>query len=182
MKSTIGNYLNYRKLALILFVVLTMLLTFSFETNAQGRRGGGVRGGRRGFVHPMPRFGGFGGIHYGHFFRPPIGARIRVLPFGYTPFWVGGLEYYYWDGIYYQYLPSDGVYVVINKPDGADKVTNLKFDQVQMYNGSILEGTFESATDSTITLKIGDKDHDINIGDIVSITFAPSIQDTTQQK
>lgn len=182
MKNTISNYLNYKKLALILFLIIALFLTFSIDANAQGRRGGGGRAGGRGFVHAPHRIGGFRGIHHGYFFRPPIGARIRVLPLGYTAFWLGGLEYYYWDGIYYQYLPADRLYVVVNKPAGADKVQNLKFDQVQLYDGSILEGTFESATDSTITFRIGDKDHNINIGDIVSIRFAPSIQDTTQQK
>ena len=179
MKSISHNYMNFKKIVFILFLVLATLVSFSFEANAQGRRGHEVRGGRihsgHFFHHPL----GFHGGRYGHFFAPRIGARFRVLPFGFIPFWVDGLEYYYGDGIYYQYLPEDRVYVVVNKPEGAENAPNLKFDQVKIYDGSTLEGVFEGGTDSTITLRVGDQDHKIKINDVVSITFAPSIADTT---
>jgi hypothetical protein len=162
MKNIMCNFLNYNKLFLILFLALTISLTLSFDSNAQGKRIGGGRTSGRGFVHSQHRMGGFAGIHHGYFFRPQIGARIRVLPLGFTSFWFVGLEYYYWDGTYYRYLPAEAVYVVENNPAGADnKDANLKFDQAQLYDGSILEGTFEGATDSTITFRIGSKDQDI---------------------
>jgi Family of unknown function (DUF6515) len=178
MKSLRYNLISYKKPAFILFVVFTMLFTCSVEANAQGRGHGG-RGVRGSFGHfPHHSFGIAGG-RYGHYFAPRIGARVRFLPPGYIPFWVGGFEYYYYDGLYYQYFPTDKVYVVINKPSGADTAPNLKFDQVKIYDGSTLEGIFEGGTDSTITLRVGNEDHDININDVVSITFAPSIEDST---
>jgi hypothetical protein len=171
MKKIISNYLKTRNIALILFIVLVTAVIFSTEANGQSRHGhgGGGRFGRGIFRNS---------VH----FTPRIGARIRVLPLGYMSFWFGGFPYYYYDGIYYQYYPQDETYVVVKKPAGADNVPNLKFDQVRMYDGSTLEGVFENATDSTITLRIGDKDHSINIGNIISITFAPSQKDTTQHK
>jgi hypothetical protein len=172
MKSLKYHRPNKKNLTLIIFLLLFASF-FSFaEANAQSRRGHSGRG----------RTGSFYFSHNPVHFDARIGTRIRVLPFGYLPLWFGGIPYYYYDGIYYQYFPGDGVYMVVNKPAGADKVQNIKFDQVKLYDGSTLEGVFEGATDSTITLRIADKDHDINIGNVVSITFAPSIKDTTKQK
>jgi len=171
MKKIISNYLKSRNIAFILFIVLVTAVTLSNEANGQSRHGFG-RGARfnRGFSR-----------NYVHF-EAHIGSRIRVLPMGYMTFWFGGIPYYYYDGIYYQYYPQDEVFVVVKKPAGADKVQNLNFDQVRMYDGSTLEGVFQGATDSTITLKIGKKNHSLNINNIISITFAPPAKDTTQQK
>ena len=181
MKKIISNYSNKRNLVIILFLMLIAAFSILSEVNAQSRRGFGGRGGSMGrggigrgsFMH-MPR-------HSMHI-APRIGARIRVLPFGYMSFWFGGVPYYYNDGIYYQYYPENKTYAVVDKPAGVENVSDLKFDQVKMSDGSILEGIFEGATDSTITMKLGNKNHDIKISNIVSITFAPSIKDTTQQK
>ena len=173
MKRIFGNSSGNNKVTFIFFLILITVLVFSTDANAQ-RRGYG-RGG--GFY-----YGGHSvGVRHGYFYAPPIGTRIRVLPLGYVSFWMDGLEYFYYDGLYYRYFPDDGVYVVVEKPKGAEKASNLKFDQVKMYDGSVLEGVFAGATDSTITLKIGDKDHDINISDIISINFAPTIQSNTKQ-
>ena len=175
MKRIISNYFSNRKLALILFLILIASFMFLTEANAQARRGYIGRGGRgRGSFMHMPR----NSVHI----APRMGARIRALPFGYMSFWLGGVPYYYFDGIYYQYYPEDGTYAVVNKPEGVKNISDLKFDQVKMSDGSILEGVFEGATDSTITIKLGNQNHDINISNVVSITFAPSIQDSTKQK
>jgi hypothetical protein len=182
MKNTVSYYSIFRKLIFILFILFVTLFTISAGVNAQGRHGSSGRSGGRSFTLFSHRSYGFGGFHHGYHFFPRIGARFNILPFGYTAFWLDGLEYFYCNGNYYQYYPADRVYVVVNKPAGADKVSNLKFDQVHLYDGSTLEGIFESATDSTVTLKIGDKNHDININDIVSINFAPSVQDSIRQK
>ncbi len=64
-------------------------------------------------------------IHDGCFYRrayngfvwvaPPIGFVLATLPFGYTTFYLGGIEYYSYAGVYYRSAP--GGYVVINEPD-----------------------------------------------------------------
>jgi hypothetical protein len=87
-------------------------------------------------------------VHFG----PAFGFRINVLPFGYSPFYVGGNPYYYYDGIYYRPY-SGGGYEVTTPPLGATvkhlpsgaKVTVI--DGVKYYE---LGGTFyqEEITDN----------------------------------
>jgi len=177
MKTRIGNYLILKKLVFISFFALMVLIMLSTGANAQVRRGH-----RGGSMHSSYNSIGHVGIRHGYLFAPSIGTRFRVLPFGYTSFWINGIPYYYYDDIYYQYYPADGVYVVVEKPDGVANNQNLKFDQVKLADGSTLEGIFESATDSTITLQIGNQSHNIDISDVVSINFASTVQDSTKTK
>ena len=123
--------------------------------------------------------------HNGYFYRreprgytiigAPVGARIRVLPVGYTIVKFGGLSYYYLNGTYYNYIPSERVYVVVANPANISNPSNSNFDQVRLYDGSIVEGIFQSGTDSTITLKVNNEMREIPINNIISITFAGSI-------
>jgi hypothetical protein len=67
------------------------------------------------------------GIHIGdrdrdhHFYRwhdhPHWGLHIHFLPAGYFTVWVGGARYYYYDGLYYNYVGGD--YIIVNPPIGA---------------------------------------------------------------
>lgn len=50
--------------------------------------------------------------------RPPIGARIGVLPAFYTTLWFGGIPYYYADYVYYRWDPLERIYVVSDPPEG----------------------------------------------------------------
>jgi len=47
---------------------------------------------------------------------PPIGVAIPVLPPFYTVIWVGGIPYYYANGIYYVWYPAQQAYVVTSPP------------------------------------------------------------------
>lgn len=105
----------------------------------------------------------------------PIGARIRTLPLGFTIVRFGGLSYYYLNGAYYNYIPSENVYVVIDKPGSASGIPSINLDQVKLYDGSIVEGIFQSGTDSTITIKVNNEMREIPINNIISIIFAQSI-------
>lgn len=85
----------------------------------------------------MPRtfisinFGGYPywydrGCFYGYydgFYEPvfaPIGIRIRVLPIGYYPIYIGPSLFYYYDGIYYRkYQDNSDEYEVVDAPMGA---------------------------------------------------------------
>ena len=85
----------------------------------------------------MPRtfisitFGGYPywydrGCFYGYydgFYEPvfaPIGIRIRILPVGYYPVYIGPSLYYYYDGIYYRrYQDNSDEYEVVDAPMGA---------------------------------------------------------------
>jgi len=72
--------------------------------------------------------------HYrdGVFYRPrpgggfvvvgaPLGARVRILPFGYVSFLIGTRRYYYANFTYYLWDPGVREYVVVTEPGGADK-------------------------------------------------------------
>lgn len=84
----------------------------------------------------MPRtfisinFGGYpywydGGYFYGYyngFYEPvfaPLGIRVRILPVGYYPFYIGPSLYYYYDGVYYRKYHDSDEYEVIDAPVGA---------------------------------------------------------------
>ena len=91
----------------------------------------------RGFVYGTLPVGavsvGYGGgnyfFHGGVWFRPygpryvvvqpPIGIFLPVLPADYATIWIGGIPYYYADGVYYNVAPGRG-YVVVAAPPGAD--------------------------------------------------------------
>ncbi len=69
-----------------------------------------------------------GGIWYqpfrDHFsiITPPIGIVVPVLPPFYTTVWVGGLPYYYADGVYYRWRPEERAYIVTNPPPESEVV------------------------------------------------------------
>jgi hypothetical protein len=175
MNTKAGDFMRRGMQFMILIITIVAILTIANDTNAQSRRGG-FRGG---FGH-SPRFNS--GFVHGSFFAPHIGARFTILPYGYLTYWIGGVPFYYYNGWWFQYYPADGIYMVVNKPTGADSVLNSKFDQLKLNDGSVVEGVFEGATDSTITMRVSDKDVDFNINNIISINFAQAVHDTTKPK
>jgi len=50
--------------------------------------------------------------------HPHYGGHIHFLPAGYYTIWAGGVQYYYYDGLYYTYI-GNGDYVLVNPPLGA---------------------------------------------------------------
>jgi len=92
------------------------------------RAGIGYRGGYRGGYYGGYRGYGWGGrFGYGGFFWnagfynslyfPRIGFGVGFLPYGYYPFYWGGLQYYYSNGYYYNY--DNDQYTVVEPPVGA---------------------------------------------------------------
>jgi hypothetical protein len=79
-------------------------------------------------------------VHFG----PAFGLRINILPFGYTPLYLGSSPYYYYQGIYYRPYPYGG-YEVTAPPLGAT-VSSLPPDaKLTVINGQNyyeLGGTF----------------------------------------
>jgi uncharacterized protein DUF6515 len=49
---------------------------------------------------------------------PPVGIRLGVLPPSYSTVFIGGVPYYYANGIYYTPVPNTSEYVVVNPPAG----------------------------------------------------------------
>ncbi len=191
----VSKYFKYEYFNKVIFLVGVVFLSILFlaETNAQAKRGHPKVERRRVVrvehlpshyetivVHKKNYF-----YHNGFFYSSgprgyvvigaPLGARIRALPLGYSIVKFGGLSYYYLNGAYYNYIPSDNVYVVVNNPGNAPNAPSSNLDQVKLYDGSTVEGVFQSGTDSTITLKVNNEIREIPINNIISITFAQSI-------
>lgn len=61
-----------------------------------------------------PIYRSYGYLHFG----PAFGFRLSILPFGYSPFFIGNNPYYYNEGIYYRPY-SNGGYEVTAPPLGA---------------------------------------------------------------
>ena len=68
--------------------------------------------------------GGFywGGGFYNSLYWPRLGFSVGFLPYGYYPFYWGGLQFYYSDGYYYN--NDNGQYTVVEPPVGA-QLNNL---------------------------------------------------------
>lgn len=83
-----------------------------------GRRSGHIY--RPGFgIYRRPFFG------YRTYYRPYLGLRINVLPFGYYPFFFGADQFYYSGGLFYR--EYDNAYKVVVPPVGAE-VPNIPSD------------------------------------------------------
>ncbi len=186
-------------IAVISATILFTSLFIAPEASAQRRGGGGERN-RGARVTQFPRAYSpviVGGHRYfyrdGFFYRgggrgymmipAPIGARIRGLPFGFLSFSIGALPYYYYGGVYYQYLPDQSCYVVVQKPSGAPQSTaSDNEDKAALTDGTTLSGVFEGASGDSIQFRVNGQSRSIPITKITSINFAPSTFDTTAHK
>lgn len=124
------------------------------------------RGGRRGYMM-VPA---------------PIGARIRVLPVGFVSFRIGPLAYCYCDGAYYQFIPDENVYSVVQKPSGAPANPDTTLDTAVLTDGTTLSGVFVGASADSVQFQVNGEVRSIPITGISSITFAPSTFNNNGQK
>ena len=99
-------------------------------------------GGRPGSIY-RPGFGGRPRITYGFgyrrpfysFYRPYLGIRLSVLPYGYYPFYFGQDQFYYSSGLFYR--QDNNTYTVVVPPVGAE-VPTLPSDAKQIQiNGQV---------------------------------------------
>jgi len=74
---------------------------------------------------------GYGRPYYGYYsyYRPFIGFRLSVLPYGYYPFYFGANQFYYSGGLFYRQYENS--YEVVVPPVGAE-VPNLPSDAQQV--------------------------------------------------
>lgn len=112
----------------------------------------------------------------------PIGARIRVLPVGFVSFRIGPLAYCYCDGAYYQFIPDENVYVVVQKPSGAPANPDTTLDTAVLTDGTTLSGVFVGASADSVQFQVNGEVRSIPITEISSITFAPSTFNNNGQK
>ncbi len=113
----------------------------------------------------------------------PLGARIRVLPFGFLSFTIGSVPYYYYGGAYYQYVPDQSLYVVVQKPSGAPSTTATdNEDKAVLTDGTTMSGVFKGASEDSVQFEVNGQLKSVPITSITSINFAPSAFDTSAHK
>jgi hypothetical protein len=94
----------------IFFCVLALSL-FAFSRSSYADWGVGVSFCGPGYQHDDRHF-------YRWHEHPHWGLHLHYLPDGYFTIWVGMHRYYYYDGLYYDYL-GGGDYVLVQPPIGA---------------------------------------------------------------
>jgi hypothetical protein len=150
---------------------------YAGRVNTYGGRGyagyrGGYGYGGRGYAgfgyHGYFGRGGFynhGGF-YNSLYFPRLGFSVGFLPFGYYPFYWGGLPYYYSNGYYYEY--NDDQYTVVEPPVGAQlnnlpaKAQSIVINGQQYYE---LDGVYYVAItkdDGSLAYQIAGKDGELN--------------------
>lgn len=98
----------------------------------------------------------------------PRGARVRVLPVGYSLAVIGGVTYYHYYGNYYQLDDKTSEYYVVDPPESQQTT-----DIVYLVDGEVLRGTYLGGNEETIDFQVGDDVNEIDLTDIVSISFEP---------
>ena len=121
--------------------------------------------------------------YYNSFYSPHLGFRLNVLPYGYYPFFWGPDQYFYSDGLYYQYLNDQ--YTVVEPPVGAaintlpDNAQSIVINGVQYYE---LNGVYYqpiTKDDGSVVYQVAGKDGELNTdqGDASQNVAAPQIGD-----
>jgi hypothetical protein len=78
--------------------------------------------------------------YYGGYYQPvfpPFGIRVRMLPFGYTRFYIGVNPFFYYNGIYYRQYDNNN-YEVVDAPIGATVSSLPKGAKSVVVNGEKL--------------------------------------------
>lgn len=114
----------------------------------------------------------------------PLGARIRVLPYGFLSFNIGRVPYYYYGGVYYEFIPDQNVYVVVQKPSGVTSTATAtdNEDKAVLTDGTTMSGVFRGATEDSVQFEVNGQLKSVPVTKITSIDFAPSDFDTTAHK
>jgi hypothetical protein len=101
---------------------------------------------------------------------PRIGFTCAVLPYGYYPFYWGDYQYFYSDGLYYQY--DNNQYTVVEPPVGAEIATLPEKAQSIVINGQQyyeLNGVYYQPVtkdDGTVVYMIAGKDGELNTNQV----------------
>jgi hypothetical protein len=141
----------------------------SYRTAPTIGYGRGGYWGNHGYYH-------FNHGYYGTYYLPRIGFTCGFLPYGYYPFYWGDSEYFYSDGLFYQYDNSE--YTVVEPPIGAeittlpDKAESIVINGQQYYE---LNGVYYQPVtkdNGTVVYQIAGKDGVLNTS---------SVQDDQQQ-
>ncbi len=113
-------------------------------------------------------YNGFYNYHgyYNQYYYPRIGFGLSVLPYGYYPFYWGGLPYFYSGGFFYQF--NNNQYTVVEPPIGAaikdlpSNAQSIVINGAQYYelNGVYYEPV--TRDDGTVVYQVAGKDGTLN--------------------
>jgi len=140
----------------------------------RGPTSGGISGGYRtapqiGYGHGY--WGRHGYYHYAHgyygtYYLPSLGFTCAYLSYGYYPFFFGDDEFFFSNGLFYQY--DNSVYTVVEPPVGAEIKTLPDNAQSIVINGQQyyeLNGVYYQPVtkdDGTIVYQVAGKDGELN--------------------
>ncbi|WP_317169594.1 DUF6515 family protein [Mucilaginibacter humi] len=108
--------------------------------------------------------------YYSTYYTPQLGFSLRVLPYGYYPFYFGADQYFYNDGLYYRQMENEE-YTVVEPPIGAAidklpaKAQAISINGMQYYE---LNGVYYqpiTKDDGTLAYQIAGKDGELNTVD-----------------
>ncbi|MGN6180327.1 MAG: DUF6515 family protein [Mucilaginibacter sp.] len=129
--------------------------------------------------------------YYGTYYRPRLGFTVGVLPYGYYPFYWGDYEYFYSDGLFYQY--DNDEYTVVEPPVGAEITTlpsdakSIVINGQQYYEENGVYYKPITKDDGTLVYEVAGKDGELNTDDDngdnggYNMPPAPQIGDIVQQ-
>jgi hypothetical protein len=107
--------------------------------------------------------------YYGSYYAPRLGFAIGVLPYGYYPFYYDDYQYFYSNGLFYQY--DNDEYTVVEPPVGAEVKTLPSDAQSIVINGEQyyeVNGVYYKPVtkdDGTLTYEVAGKDGELNTDD-----------------
>ncbi|MCX2575997.1 DUF6515 family protein [Pedobacter sandarakinus] len=120
---------------------------------------------RPGYVRPYYR----PYYSYYNFYRPFIGFRIGVLPYGYYPFYFGANQFYYSGGLFYQ--QNNNQYEVVVPPVGAtvpslpDDAQPVTINGIDYYEYKGVYYTQSNDVNGKVVYIVAGKDGVLNTGD-----------------
>ncbi len=98
----------------------------------------------------------------------PRGARVKVIPAGYTVVVYSGVTYYCYYGTYYRFDDQTTEYYVVSPPEEAQTT-----DILYLVDGDILKGSYLGGNSDVVRFEVGDEINEIDLTDIISISFEP---------
>lgn len=103
---------------------------------------------------------------YKRHYQPRIGFSCTVLPYGYSEFYWGDDEYYYSDGLFYEYINDE--YTVVEPPVGAEVASlpanaeSIVINGIQYYEAAGVYYKPYTKDDGTLVYVVAGKDGELN--------------------
>ena len=123
--------------------------------------------------------------YYGSLYYPMLGLSFGYLPYGYYPFFWGDAEYYYDDGLFYQY--DNDQYTVVEPPIGAEvkslpsNAQSIVINGEQYYEDNGVYYLPVTKDDGSVVYEVAGKDGELNTGANGAVNVIPKVGDTVSK-